>query len=89
MGRTDFTTLRVIAHLLKTDSEVYGLKIAEDTGIQHGTLYPILSRLTKAGYLHRRCENSHPKARRYYSVVDSRRPHLHSILQDAREKIAV
>jgi PadR family transcriptional regulator, regulatory protein PadR len=53
----------------------YGLEITKATGVQAGTLYPILMRLEKDGWLSSDWEQIDPKkegrrARRYYLLTD-------------------
>jgi PadR family transcriptional regulator PadR len=45
-------TLRVLAQLLKRRNDWhYGYALARETGLQSGTLYPILIRLAEQGWL--------------------------------------
>jgi len=45
-------TLRVLAQLLNRRSDWhYGYALARETGLQSGTLYPILIRLAEQGWL--------------------------------------
>ena len=45
-------TLRVLAQLLRRRNEWhYGYALARETGLQSGTLYPILIRLAEQGWL--------------------------------------
>src|SRR3981081_1789196 len=45
-------TLRVLVQLLKRQNEWhYGYALARETGLQSGTLYPILIRLAEQGWL--------------------------------------
>jgi PadR family transcriptional regulator len=77
MGGPRMTTsvLRVVAALL-TDptAERYGLQLMQDTGLPSGTLYPILIRLERAGWVESRWEDADPVAegrptRRYYRLT--------------------
>jgi PadR family transcriptional regulator PadR len=86
MGGPRMTTsvLRVVAALL-TDpaAERYGLQLMQATGLPSGTLYPILIRLERAGWVESRWEDVDPVAegrptRRYYrltgdGVIEGRR----------------
>ena len=45
------TTLDVLEVLLSGDKELYGLKIAQTTGVTSGTVYPILARLEAVGWV--------------------------------------
>jgi PadR family transcriptional regulator, regulatory protein PadR len=55
-------------------SEMYGLKLSEETGLQPGTAYPILLRLEHEGWVISRWEDIDPRAekrpaRRYYRLT--------------------
>jgi DNA-binding PadR family transcriptional regulator len=78
------SVLRVVAALLADPAaERYGLELMQDTGLPSGTLYPILVRLERAGWVESRWEDVDPVAegrpvRRYYrltsdGVVEARR----------------
>jgi PadR family transcriptional regulator PadR len=77
MGSPRMTTpvLKVIAALLAdADGEHYGLELMQETGLPSGTLYPILSRLDRAGWVTARWEGLDPAAegrpnRRYYRLT--------------------
>jgi DNA-binding PadR family transcriptional regulator len=82
--RMTSSVLKVVAALLAdADTERYGLQLMQDTGLPSGTLYPILVRLERAGWVASRWEETDPAAegrpaRRYYrltgdGVVDARR----------------
>src|SRR3954451_3683690 len=68
------TTMKVLARMLDDPGgEWYGFDLIERTKIKSGTLYPILIRLEKAGWLESRLENVDPRlagrpARRLYSL---------------------
>ena len=56
--------------------ELYGLELAEETGLLPGTAYPILMRLEKEGWVTSRWEDISPEAegrprRRYYRLTAS------------------
>ena len=56
-------TLQVLAMFLRDLShEWHGFSLVEQTGIKSGTLYPILIRLEKAGWLSSRLEGVDPSA---------------------------
>jgi DNA-binding PadR family transcriptional regulator len=69
------SVLKVIAALLADpSSERYGLQLMQDTGLPSGTLYPILVRLERAGWVASRWEQIDPVAegrppRRYYRLT--------------------
>jgi PadR family transcriptional regulator PadR len=55
-------------------SELYGLELSEETGLQPGTAYPILLRLEHEGWVTSRWEDIDPRAekrpaRRYYRLT--------------------
>lgn len=54
-------TLEVLTQLLSASTEwMYGYEISRKTGLQSGTLYPILMRLAERGLLETRWENVEP-----------------------------
>ena len=69
------SVLKVVAALLaEPDAERYGLQLMQDTGLPSGTLYPILVRLERAGWVASRWEDVDPAAegrptRRYYRLT--------------------
>jgi DNA-binding PadR family transcriptional regulator len=69
------SVLKVVAALLaEPDAERYGLQLMQDTGLPSGTLYPILVRLERAGWVESRWEEIDPVAegrppRRYYRLT--------------------
>lgn len=77
MGALRMTTpvLKVIAALLcDPDGEHYGLALMRETGLPSGTLYPILVRLDRAGWVTSRWERLDPVTegrpnRRYYRLT--------------------
>lgn len=68
-------TARVLAALLADpEADRYGLDLMQATGLASGTLYPILHRLTEAGWLTTQWEEVDPTvqgrpARRYYRLT--------------------
>ncbi|HEX5202937.1 MAG TPA: PadR family transcriptional regulator [Actinoplanes sp.] len=70
--RLTSSVLKVMAALLADrGAERYGLQLMQDTGLPSGTLYPILVRLERAGWVESRWEEADPAAagrpnRRYY-----------------------
>lgn len=67
---------QVVLHALLADpdKELYGLEIADRTGLLPGTTYPILVRLEQAGWLKSRWEEIDPHdeqrpRRRYYRLT--------------------
>src|SRR5215472_8966653 len=66
-------TLKVLGALLYS-SELSGAEIARATNLASGTLYPILFRLERAGWLESRWEEEDPRAlgrprQRFYRVT--------------------
>lgn len=64
------------ALLADPQAELYGLEIADRTGLLPGTTYPILVRLQQAGWVTDRWEEVDPHdeqrpRRRYYKLTDS------------------
>ena len=68
-------TLKVLTALMSTQGrEISGSEIAISTKLASGTLYPILFRLEKAGWLNSRWETDDPSQlgrprRRYYQMT--------------------
>jgi PadR family transcriptional regulator len=68
-------TLKVLGTLLSSGRvELSGAEISRATNLASGTLYPILFRLERAGWLESRWEEEDPKAlgrprRRFYQVT--------------------
>nr|BFE58940.1 hypothetical protein GCM10020063_034660 [Dactylosporangium thailandense] len=61
--RITVPTARVLAALLAApEDDHYGLELMRAAGLASGTLYPILTRLTEAGWLERRWEGIEPAA---------------------------
>jgi DNA-binding PadR family transcriptional regulator len=73
--RLTSSVLKVMAALLADpDAEHYGLRLMQQTGLPSGTLYPILVRLERAGWVRSRWEQVDPAAegrptRRYYRLT--------------------
>jgi DNA-binding PadR family transcriptional regulator len=69
------SVLKVMAALLADPAaDRYGLQLMQDTGLPSGTLYPILVRLERAGWVESRWEETDPAAegrpaRRYYRLT--------------------
>lgn len=67
--------VRVLAAFLgDPDGDHYGLELIKATGLPSGTLYPILLRLERAGWVQSRWEKidpvqAHRPARRYYQLT--------------------
>ena len=73
--RMTTSVLKVVAALLVDPSvERYGLQLMHDTKLPSGTLYPILVRLERAGWVQSRWEDVDPAVearptRRYYRLT--------------------
>jgi PadR family transcriptional regulator PadR len=73
--RMTASVLKVAAALLADPTaERYGLQLMQATGLPSGTLYPILVRLERAGWVESRWEQADPAAegrpaRRYYRLT--------------------
>ena len=73
--RMTTSVLKVAAALLADPAaERYGLQLMQATGLPSGTLYPILVRLERAGWVEARWEEADPAAegrpaRRYYRLT--------------------
>jgi DNA-binding PadR family transcriptional regulator len=69
------SVLKVMAALLADPTaDRYGLQLMQDTGLPSGTLYPILVRLERAGWVESHWEQIDPSAegrpsRRYYRLT--------------------
>lgn len=73
--RITHPTKVVMSVLLEGGGEMYGFEISELTGIQPGTLYPILNRQTERGRLAERWEEGDARRsgrplRRYFRLTD-------------------
>src|SRR4051794_41236353 len=73
--RVTTSVMRVLsAFLADVDADRYGLDLMHDTALASGTLYPILVRLERAGWVASRWEEIDPAAegrpsRRYYRLT--------------------
>lgn len=66
-------TAKVLAAFLDAQPR-YGLELMRETGLQSGTLYPILARLERAGWVDSAAEDVAPQSvrrprRRYYRLT--------------------
>jgi PadR family transcriptional regulator, regulatory protein PadR len=80
------------ALLQQPDTELYGLEIVKASGLEPGTIYPILQRLRGAGWVKDRWEDPEPARtdgrppRRYYRLtVEGRARAIHA-LQRSRDR---
>ena len=73
--RITVPTARLLAALLEDpDADRYGLELMDRTGLASGSLYPILTRLRRAGWVEAHWEEIDPTAagrpaRRYYRLT--------------------
>ncbi|MDQ3765047.1 MAG: PadR family transcriptional regulator [Actinomycetota bacterium] len=80
------------ALLQQPDTELYGLEIVKASGLEPGTIYPVLQRLRSAGWVSDRWEN--PEAghaegrppRRYYRLTMEGRARAVHALQRSRDR---
>ncbi|PZS13132.1 MAG: PadR family transcriptional regulator [Pseudonocardiales bacterium] len=85
--------LAVLGALLdRPDGELYGLEVVRASGLEPGTIYPILQRLRGAGWVTDRWEDPAPArhggrpARRYYRLtIEGRARGVHA-LQRGRDR---
>lgn len=74
--RMTLTTQAVVKLLLANDNrETYGGEVTRATGLEHGTVYPILERLAAVRWLRSRWEDIDPATegrppRHYYAFTD-------------------
>src|SRR6476661_896485 len=85
--------LAVLGALLdRPDDELYGLEIVRASGLEPGTIYPILQRLRGAGWVSDRWEDPEPgriegrPPRRYYRLTMEGRARAVHALQHGRDR---
>ncbi len=85
--------LAVLGALLdRPDNEQYGLEIVRASGLEPGTIYPILQRLRGAGWVNDRWEDPAPARsqgrppRRYYRLTIEGRARAVHALQQGRDR---
>jgi PadR family transcriptional regulator, regulatory protein PadR len=80
------------ALLQQPDTELYGLEIVKASGLEPGTIYPILQRLRGAGWVTDRWEDPEPAhaegrpPRRYYKLTLEGRARAIHALQRSRDR---
>jgi PadR family transcriptional regulator, regulatory protein PadR len=80
------------ALLQQPDTELYGLEIVKASGLEPGTIYPILQRLRGAGWVSDRWENPEPAhaegrpPRRYYRLTMEGRARAVHALHNSRDR---
>jgi PadR family transcriptional regulator, regulatory protein PadR len=85
--------LAVLGALLdRPDTELYGLEIVRASGLEPGTIYPILQRLRGAGWVSDRWEDPEPAhiegrpPRRYYRLTVEGRARAVHALRNGRDR---
>lgn len=84
---------RVLAALVADPAgDHYGMELMQAAGLASGTLYPILARLTEAGWLEKRWEQIDPvaagrPARAYYRLTPAALPIARQRLAELHEQI--
>jgi PadR family transcriptional regulator len=85
--------LAVLGALLdRPDAELYGLEIVRASGLEPGTIYPILQRLRGAGWVSDRWEDPEPghtngrPPRRYYRLTAEGRTRAVHALHQGRDR---
>ncbi|MGH3913961.1 MAG: PadR family transcriptional regulator [Pseudonocardiaceae bacterium] len=80
------------ALLQQPDAELYGLEIVKASGLEPGTIYPILQRLRGAGWVSDRWEDPDPAheqgrpPRRYYKLTMEGHARAIHALQSSRDR---
>jgi PadR family transcriptional regulator len=84
----------VLGTLLEHASrEVYGLELAAATGLKSGSLYPVLARLERAGWVSSRWEENPPEAlgrprRRFYQLTAAGATRASAVLASTPTQLA-
>jgi PadR family transcriptional regulator, regulatory protein PadR len=89
-------TLSVLTVLLEDpDRSLHGFELLRRTGVKSGTIYPLLARLERLGWLQSQWEDVDPQTvarprRRYYMLTDLGRHHARAAIQDSldRERVS-
>jgi len=90
--RLTVPVVRLLAVLVADpDGDHYGLELMRESGLASGTLYPILARLTEAGWLEKRWEKLDPvaagrPARAYYRLTRQALPLARQRLAELHEQ---
>ena len=73
--------------------ESYGYQIVKDVpasmGLTESTLYPLLKRLEKAGYITARSAEHNGRLRKYYGITEEGRAHLDELRGEWRQVLDV
>lgn len=86
------TTIAVLKSLIRADDEdpVWGYRIHTETGVETGTLHPILGRLEDRGLVVSHAEEKPPRERpprRYYVLTEEGRVEANRMVTESYEKI--
>lgn len=90
--RLTMPVVRLLAVLIaEPDGDHYGLELMRASGLASGTIYPILARLTEAGWLEKRWEELDPvaagrPARAYYRLSREALPLARQRLAELHEQ---
>jgi DNA-binding PadR family transcriptional regulator len=84
----------VLAVLSLMDSASYGYSLIQQLGalgldIEEGTLYPLLRRLEKQGFLQSEWDTSESRPRKYYRISDAGRAVLTGLKAEWEETVRV
>ncbi len=91
--RLTVPVVRLLAVLVADpDGDHYGLALMRESGLASGTLYPILARLTDAGWLEKSWEQLDPvaagrPARAYYRLTPAALPLARQRLAELHERM--
>jgi len=86
------TTWKVLDALINAgpDDLMFGLRICDETDLGSGTVYPVLDRLDRAGWVSRRWESEQPVGRPkrcYYTLTNTGRAgYEHAIARRAAQR---
>jgi PadR family transcriptional regulator, regulatory protein PadR len=93
MPRTTWQTQAILSALLQAPSTPhYGLELGKAAGLASGTIYPILARLEREGWVTSEVENIDPKEagrrpRRYYLLTETGRRMAMSEISETAERL--
>jgi Predicted transcriptional regulators len=82
--------LELCVLILIADKDQYGYELAQNISdkieVAEGTLYPLLRRLTKEGYLSTYLgESTEGPPRKYYAVTDNGRSYMEELIREWRQ----
>lgn len=88
LTRITAATLDVLQTLHTSTEDIHGFSIVTQTGRAGGTVYPMLARLEKAGWVEGRWEREHPEEgkprRRFYRLTREGRAATQALLAERR-----